>query len=85
MPQRSLLQRIRAEFLEMPGMRLTPEQVQRLCGVERIPCQWVLDQLVEEQFLCRKADGRYARMADGHPPQQAPADLRLLPRLVRAS
>jgi hypothetical protein len=27
--------RLRAEFLEMPGLRLKSEQVQRLCGVER--------------------------------------------------
>jgi len=31
-----VLTRLRAEFLEMPGLRLTPEQVQRLCGVERM-------------------------------------------------
>ena len=48
----------------MPGLRLTPEQVQRLCGTERTVCRVVLDSLVNEQFLCVKSDGRYARMRD---------------------
>ena len=29
-----IIQRIRAEYLEMPGLSLRPEQVQRLCGVD---------------------------------------------------
>src|SRR5207245_3241663 len=33
-----VLSRLRAEFVEMPGMLLTPDQVQRLCGVERALC-----------------------------------------------
>ena len=58
-----VLQRIRAEYLEMPGMRLKPEQVQRLCGIERSICEVVLDSLVEAKFLCVKSDGCYARLA----------------------
>jgi hypothetical protein len=46
-PPERLLKRIRAEFLEMPGLCLTSEQVQRLCGVERTICQLVLDSLVD--------------------------------------
>ena len=41
------LNRIRAEFLEMPGLCLTRDQVQRLCGVERDLCQQALNRLVE--------------------------------------
>ena len=59
------IRRIRAEYLEMPGLRLTLGQAQRLCGVERTLCQTVLDALVSERFLCVKADGAYARVADG--------------------
>ena len=59
------LNRLRAEFLEMPGMHLKPEQVQRLCGVERGLCQTVLDSLVDAKFLCVSADGQYARVTDG--------------------
>ena len=61
----SALERIHAEFLEMPGMRLTVEQVQRLCGVEQEMCQAVLDAMVDSKFLWRKADGTYARLTDG--------------------
>jgi hypothetical protein len=57
------LNRLRAEFLEMPGMHLKLEQVQRLCGVER--GLWVLDSLVEARFLWVSTDGQYARVTDG--------------------
>ena len=56
---------LRAEYLEMPGLRLKPEQVQRLCGIERTMCQQVLDSLLESNFLCLKPDGAYARATDG--------------------
>jgi len=74
-----VLTRLRAEFLEMPGLRLTPEQVQRLCGVERMMCQVVLDRLVSEKFLSVRSDGHYVRLSDGaEPPYLYPtkADLR---------
>ena len=56
-----LVQRIRAEYLEMPGIALRPEQVQRLCGVDSTVCQSVLEALVESGFLSRRADGAYGR------------------------
>ena len=74
----AVLDRIRAEYLEMPGMKLKLEQVQRLCGVERSVCQIVLDALIEANFLCLKSDGSYARLTDGESarPRPAKADLR---------
>ena len=45
---------------EMPGLHLRLEQVQRLCGIERVMCQTVLDSLVAAKFLCVKLDGHYA-------------------------
>jgi len=60
-----MLERIRAEYLEMPGLRLKREQVQRLCGIERSMCEMALDSLVKSNFLCVKSDGCYARLADG--------------------
>ena len=60
-----MLNRVRAAYLEMPGLRLTLQQTQRLCGVEREMCQVVLDALVEADFLCAKTDGTYARVSDG--------------------
>jgi hypothetical protein len=60
-----VLERVRAEYLEMPGMRLTARQVHRLCGVEAAVCAHVLDTLVARKFLRLHADGTYARAADG--------------------
>jgi hypothetical protein len=61
---REAFERIRAEFSEMPGMRLTPEQVQRLSGVDRAVCQCVLDDLVVAKFLHRMPNGSYGRFSD---------------------
>ena len=60
-----VLHRIRAEFVEMPGMTLTIEQVQRLCDIDRGFCLTVLDALVKDKFLCVNPDGTYARCAEG--------------------
>ena len=59
-----LLQRIRAEYLEMPGLSLRPEQVQRLCGVDGTLCESVLEALVETGFLSRRPDGAYGRYSN---------------------
>lgn len=56
-----IVQRIRSEYLEMPGLTLRPEQVQRLCGVDRVACESVLETLVESGFLSKRADGAYGR------------------------
>jgi hypothetical protein len=62
----AVLNRLRAEYLEMPGLRLKAEQVQRLCGIDRTMCQTrSLDSLLESKFLCVKSDRRYARLTDG--------------------
>lgn len=65
MSHKAVLRRVRAEYLEMPGLRLTLEQAQRLCGVERTLCEAVLEALVDAKFLCVKSDGTYARLTDG--------------------
>jgi hypothetical protein len=73
----AVIQRVTAEYLEMPGLRLTAEQVQRLCGIEPTMCQTALDALVKAKFLCAKPDGHYARLTEGrfsrpHPAKAAP-------------
>jgi hypothetical protein len=68
------IERLRAEFLEMPGLRLNIKQVQRLCGVGQTLCQQVLDALVEVKFLRHNPDGTYARLVEGHHPNPAHAD-----------
>jgi hypothetical protein len=67
------LQRLRGEFMEMPGLRLTVQQVQRLCGIEAAICKTMLDELVDAEFLCVKPDGRYSRAADDGEWRRAPA------------
>ena len=86
-PGERLLERVRGEYLEMPGLRLRLEQVQRLCGIERTVCQMVLDSLVDEKFLCLKSDGHYALSTDGETPypRAAKADLRPEQRFWKAS
>jgi len=68
LPYRQAFDRIRAEYLEMPGMRLTAAQVQRLSGVHASICALVLDDLVRVQFLRKGLDGSYARGSDGSAP-----------------
>ena len=75
-----VLERIRAEFLEMPGMKLTIAQVQRLCGVDGSMCRVVLDSLVEAKFLYIKSDGRYERLTDSSSPRHGEARADLDPR-----
>ena len=86
MPHNALVTRIRGEYLEMPGLRLTLAQAQRLCGIERALCMAVLDALVADRFLCVKSNGMYARLTDGDVgrPQPAKADLGAERRVVMA-
>ena len=77
--------RLRAEYTEMPGLRLKAKQVERLCGIEETMCQLVLDSLVAQKFLYAKSDGRYARVTDGRHPHPAKADLRTDERTKKAS
>ena len=64
----AVLRQLRAEYLEMPGLRLNAAQVQRLCGVERTICQTALAALVDERFLRVSVDGYYARLTEGRFP-----------------
>jgi hypothetical protein len=61
---RELLQRIRGEYLEMPGLRLTPEQARRLWSLDLHTCISLLEALVDSKFLARTSDGQYCRPSD---------------------
>jgi hypothetical protein len=65
-----LIRRVRAEYLEMPGLCLTLAQAQRLWGVDEQTCIGVLDSLTSAKFLCRRSDGSYVRPSDGRPVTQ---------------
>ncbi|MGE0042410.1 MAG: hypothetical protein AB7H88_08150 [Vicinamibacterales bacterium] len=60
----TLVARIRAEFLEMPGLRLTPHQAERLWGLDRPTCEAVLARLTATHVLVRSADGRLSAPTD---------------------
>ena len=60
-----ILGRIRGEYLEMPGLRLTPAQARRLWGLDAPTCDRLLASLTEEKFLCLHGDGTYGRLSDG--------------------
>jgi hypothetical protein len=87
MPHNPMLKRVRSEYLEMPGLRLTLEQARRLCGLERALCKMVLDALVDEWFLCVKPGEVYARVSDVEMscPRAAKAVLRAEPCVAKAS
>jgi hypothetical protein len=57
-----LLRRIREEFREMPGLRVTPAQATRLWGLENETCRAVIDALVAAAFLRWTADGAVTRV-----------------------
>jgi hypothetical protein len=62
-----VLQRIQGEFVEMPGLRLTAAQAQRLWGLERDVCHALLGALVDAKFLSQTRDGAFVRMDGARP------------------
>lgn len=59
-----LVGRIRSEFLEMPGLRLTVNQASRLWGLDEGSCKRVIDVLIGSSFLRWTAAGTVARAQD---------------------
>ena len=53
--------RVRAEFVEMPGLTLTVRQASRLFGLDQDVCRVVVDHLVRADFLRWSAAGAVAR------------------------
>lgn len=60
-----VLQRIQGEYAEMPGLRLTPAQAQRLWGLDRATCEELLRALVNDKFLSKTRDGSFIRTDGG--------------------
>ena len=54
-----LVGRIRSEFLEMPGLRLTVPQACRLWHVDLSTCEMVFEQLIREGFLYKTETSAY--------------------------
>lgn len=76
-PRHTLNDRIRAEYLEMPGLHLTTKQVARLCGVDATHCSTALVALVESGFLKVRHDGSYVRASEGKIPRSTAAKANL--------
>lgn len=89
-----LLRRVRAEYHEMPGLRLTLTQAARLWSLDPSTCAALLHVLVSREFLAQTVDGSYVR-ADGGPsngrrsgmgtPVGEPRTVQQLPGVDRAS
>ena len=73
-----VLRRVRGEFLEMPGLRLTEAQARRLWNLDQTLCETLLSSLVEAKFLYRTVDGAFVRSDQSTP-------VRALPRITRTS
>jgi hypothetical protein len=56
-----VLCRIRSEYGEMPGLKLTAAQAQRLWGLDRESCDGLMIDLVNSGFLARTRDGAFVR------------------------
>jgi len=65
MSAESLLNRIRGEFRETPGLRLTLTQACRFWQLDPPTCETALLRLVGEQFLARRQDGTFVALAHG--------------------
>ena len=48
--------RVRSEFVDMPGLRLTITQAQRLFGLDDVTCEQVIEALVNAAFLHRRGN-----------------------------
>ena len=58
---RDVLLRVQGEYRDMPGLKLTEAQAQRLLGIDCDTCTLVLSTLIERRFLRRTANGLYVR------------------------
>lgn len=60
-PANEWAERIRAEYLEMPGLCLTRSQMRRLLMLDAGTCDAAVDELVTSGFLRCRADQTFVR------------------------
>jgi hypothetical protein len=58
-PPESLVARVRGEYFEMPGLRVTLAQACRLWQVDVSTCEMLFEYLVRVGFLCKTDSGFY--------------------------
>ena len=61
-PVHDAVRAIRDEYLDLPGLSLTLEQMQRLFRLDALTCESVTAALVDLRFLARNSQGRYLRL-----------------------
>ena len=61
---REMLLRVQSEYREMPGLKLTEDQAQRLWGLDCETCAVVLGMLTERRFLRQTDNGLYVYARD---------------------
>jgi hypothetical protein len=59
--QRKLAQRIREEFEELPGLRLTVVEAAKFWAIDEAVCESILSQLETAGFLARSTDNRFEK------------------------
>jgi hypothetical protein len=60
----SVVQYMRGEFLESPGLRLTRKQIQRLWNLDTEDCRVAVQNLLDVRFLREGRDGTFVRRFD---------------------
>jgi hypothetical protein len=56
---RTLSQRVKANYLDLPGLSLNVRQAHRMWGFDEETCERVLEGLTKEGFLVRSDEGQY--------------------------
>jgi hypothetical protein len=60
-PLEEVIRRVRAEYLEMPGLQLTVAQAARLWQLDLVSSEALLSTLVQSRFLIKTRSEAYAR------------------------
>jgi muconolactone delta-isomerase len=60
-PVADAIERVKADYIEMPGLSLTTGQMRRLWQFDAEICDAVVDVLVATEFLRRRRDSSYVR------------------------
>jgi len=76
---RNALLRIQTEYVEMPDLKLTARQAQRLWNLSHDVWETALAVLIGKQFLAETRDGSYVRVSSTR------ARVRTIEPLLRAS
>ncbi len=81
-PLESLVARVRGEYCEMPGLRLTLAQACRLWQMDASTCERVLEQLVGDRFLYKTDSDCYVVLSSvvDRRTKAHPVDRTALPR-----